>query len=233
MKFDWQTLPAIRIVFWGRASFLFLLCISAWLLWLTGVERMVSGDAAEGCYLDGDRTRAVTTAIPVVYDSAAAADSMALAGHAISLGSDQFAPGDPIGYALADGDHEGELSGPSKGLPAGGCGLRFGDMEFPPSDYVSGGRLWLVDCCDDEGTVYQATEPDWDEDTTWPESFPPRAWDWQVAFHGLPVQRLRSGAMGDVVTSLGMLTFLLMFLTSALLVWREWSMWAAERSRQA
>ena len=217
------------MVFWGRASFLFLLCVSAWIFWLTGIDRVVSGDPAAGCYLDGNRTKPVTTAQPVVFD--ATAPNAAPVGHRADIGSQQYGPGEMVPYRIAHGDPVGDLSAANRGLPPGSCALWFESAEFPAA-YADSGRLWLVDCCDDEeaGTLYQASTPDWDAATTWPEAFPPQEWEWDVTFEGLPAQRLRSGVMGTVVTSLGMLTVLLMFATSGLLVWREWIAWPAERS---
>lgn len=221
--------PGLRVVFWGRACFLFLLCVSAWIFWLTGIDRVVSGDSAAGCYLDGNRTKAATTARPVIYD--AAAPNQAPAGHTVDVGGQRYGAGQLVPYRMADGDPVGDLSAANRGLPPGSCALWFENAEFPVT-YADNRRLWLVDCCDEEevGTVYGAITPDWNADTTWPEAFPPEQWEWDVAFEGLPAQRLRSGAMGAVVTSLGMLAVLLMFATSALLVWREWSAWPAERS---
>ena len=219
------------MVFWGRAFFLFLLCVSAWVFWLTGIDRVVSGNPAAGCYLDGNRTKVVTMAAPVVYD--ASASTGAPAGHTINIGGQQFGEGEMVVIRPATGNPIGDLSASNRGLPTGSCALWFENGEFP-ADYGDSGRLWWVNCCDAErrGTLYQATTPDWNADTTWPEAFPPEEWEWNVPFVGLPAQRLRSGVMGTVVTSLGMLTVLLLFATSALLVWREWSAWAAERSVQ-
>ena len=217
------------MVFWGRASFLFLLCVSAWIFWLTGIDRVVSGDPAAGCYLDGNRTKAVTTAKPVLYHPSA--PYAAPAGHTVAIGGQQYVKGEMVPYWTPDSGPAGDLSAANRGLPTGACAVWFDSSEFP-ADYQNGDRLWLVDCCDEEeaGTLYQASTPDWNAATTWPEAFPPQEWEWDVTFEGLPAQRLRSGAMGNVVTSLGMLTVLLMFVTSALLVWREWSGWPAERS---
>ena len=218
------------MVFWGRAFFLFLLCVSAWGFWLMGIDRVVSGNPAAGCYLDGNRTKAVTTATPVVY-GALSGNTKAPTGHTVDIGDQQYAKGEMVSYRMANGDPVGDLSAANRGLPARSCALWFESAEFPAT-YGDSAKLWLVDCCDDAavGTLYQASAPDWNADTTWPEAFPPQEWEWDVTLQGLPAQRLRSGVMGNVVTSLGMLTVLLMFLTSALLVWREWSAWPAERS---
>ena len=166
---------------------------------------------------------------PIIYD--AAASDQAPAGHTVDIGGQQYRQGEMVPYRTANDDPVGDLSAANRGLPAGSCALWFETGEFPAA-YADSGRLWLVDCCDEEtaGTLYQAHDPDWNADTTWPEAFPPQQWEWDVGFEGLPTQRLRSGVMGTVVTSLGMLTVLLMFATSGLLVWREWTAWAAERS---
>ena len=220
---------ALRMVFWGRGFFLFLLCVSAWGFWLTGIDRVVSGNPAAGCYLDGNRTQAATTATPVVYD--AEAPNAAPAGHTVDIEGQQTAKGEMVSYRMANGEPVGDLSAANRGLPPRSCAVWFESAEFPAT-YGNNGKLWLVDCCDDaaDGTLYQASAPDWNADTTWPEAFPPQEWEWDVTLVGLPAQRLRSGVMGNVVTSLGMLTVLLMFTTSALLVWRQWSAWPAERS---
>ena len=222
---------ALRMVFWGRGFFLFLLCVSAWGFWLMGIDRVVSGNPAAGCYLDGNRTQAVTTATPVSFESLFGTNKAPM-GHAMVILGETFAKGELVSYEMASGDPVGDLSAANRGLPARSCAVWFESAEFPATTYGDNAKLWLVDCCDDAavGTLYQASAPDWNADTTWPEAFPPQEWEWDVTFEGLPAQRLRSGVMGTVVTSLGMLTVLLMFTTSALLVWREWSAWPAERS---
>ena len=190
---------------------------------------------AAGCYLDGDRTKAVTTAEMVGYD--ATSGVAAVAGHAISHGGNDHEKGDDVNYSPLSGPPVGDVTRAGHGLPGGSCALMFGDgviTSSVASDYTAGGRLWLVDCCDDDGigSVYQGATPDWtggDDGTTWPEAFPPAQWGWDTEFQGLPVQRLRDGAMGDVVAALGAITFVFMFLISGFLVWREFSMWSAER----
>ena len=201
--------------------------------------------------MDGDRTKRVTTAKMVVYDDGPNS-GRAWSGHPLTHGSSVFEEGDVIGYREANVPLTYALSGPQKGLPEGGCGLVVEVPQgetFPPSDYVDAqgeGRLWWVDCCDSDnylwnaphapdenvnGRVYQATTPDWDDETTWPEAFPPREWGWDTECRALPAQRIRSGTMGGVVTSLGMLTGMLMVGTSVVLIAREWTMWAAEGSK--
>ena len=244
---------AIGLLFWGRAILLAVLCITGWLWWMTGIDRVVFGDMDEGCYLDGNRTKPVTTAQPVTL--LGGGHTQAIAGQTMEpphANDPDIAKGSKVVFVYLAGSPAGDLSKGNKALPDGSCALLFDSSEFSPqvvSAYESGGRVWLVDCCgeDDPATnpdpesgitvredwsLYQAPAdgPDWTDETTWPEAFPPAQWGWDTEFEGLPAQRLRSGAMGDVVVALGGLTFFLMFVVSVALVWREVSGWPAERS---
>ena len=258
MGFNVKNLTALEVLFWGRGFFVMLVCVSAWVWWLTGMDRIVSGDMSEGCYLDGDRTKAATT-VRLVNEGnlrdmqspgdkrlPAADDAIPIVmGMDVTAGQQSYQDGQ-VGWYLppTPQDPEGQLSGAKKGLPAGACALNFTNW---PAGYSSGNRLWLVNCCGDykptpasDGTpvwtLYQAPAPppddtgppDWTGNTNWPQAFPPAQWGWGQDFEGLPAQRLRSGIFGDVVVAVSVAMFILVLFVSAMLVWREGTMWAAE-----
>ena len=168
-----------------RGALIGLVGIAGWAGIVAGLSNMADGATDAACYLDGDRTKKVSHAANATLDPNGGYRATAVTS--ILVGQNQYAAGDTLDFNIIGTPGYLYYPGAGDSLPVGACAYQpSGDPARMHADYATAGRLWLVDACgpvnqqtaDSCKTIYQATGPDWDADTEWPQAWPQAAWEW-------------------------------------------------------